>query len=97
MFQPSSPMTSSTMSAVYPAGLAAIAAGQTEVDLSAVPLVDSSAVAALLAWRRAALKRGANLVFLNTPAPLQSLVRLYGVADLLYPAADSTPSESRHH
>jgi phospholipid transport system transporter-binding protein len=90
-------MTCYTSTAAYQAGLAAIAAGQTEIDLAAVPMVDSSAVAAMVAWRRAALERGTNLRFLNTPAPLQSLVQLYGVAELLYPnAADSAPAESRH-
>ena len=36
------------------AGLAEIAQGQTDVDLSAVTTVDSSAVAVMLEWQRAA-------------------------------------------
>jgi phospholipid transport system transporter-binding protein len=46
--------------------------------------VDSAAVATLLAWQRAALERGSALRFTNLPANLQSLIELYGVADLLH-------------
>lgn len=64
-------------------GLLGIAAGQTEFDLSHVTAVDSAAVAVLLAWQRAARKQAATLVFKNLPVNLQSLIRLYGVGDLL--------------
>lgn len=65
------------------AGLAAIAAGQTEIDLSGLMEVDSAAVATLLAWQRAAQARGVAIRFNNLPDTLDSLVHLYGVHDLL--------------
>ncbi len=64
-------------------GLRAIAAGQPEIDLSRLATVDSSAVATLLAWKRAAAARNAPLALTNLPASLQSLAGLYGVAELL--------------
>ena len=64
-------------------GLRAIAAGQPEIDLSQLTAVDSSAVATLLAWKRAAAARNAPLALTNKPASLESLAGLYGVAELL--------------
>ena len=57
------------------------------IDFSAVTTVDSSAVALLLEWRRMALARGKTLVFANLPANLLALAKLYGVAELVQPAA----------
>ena len=54
-----------------------------EIDLSRLATVDSSAVATLLAWKRAAAARNASLALSNLPANLQSLVALYGVDELL--------------
>jgi phospholipid transport system transporter-binding protein len=53
------------------------------IDFSAITAVDSSAVALLLEWRRRALAKGKQLVFVNLPAPLLALSELYGVADLV--------------
>jgi phospholipid transport system transporter-binding protein len=64
-------------------GLSAIAAGQREFDLSRVTAVDSSAVALVLAWKRAARARGVELEVVNAPDSLRSLAQLYGVARLL--------------
>ena len=64
-------------------GLRAIAAGQPEIDLSRLATVDSSAVATLLAWKRAAAARNTPLALTNLPASLQSLAGLYGVETLL--------------
>lgn len=64
-------------------GLAAIAAGQREFDLSRVTAVDSSAVAVVLAWKRAARASGAELAIANAPDSLHSLAQLYGVAGML--------------
>ena len=64
-------------------GLRAIADGQTEMDFSQVTTVDSAAVAALLAWQRAAREQGVALTFRNLPANLQNLAELYRVAGLL--------------
>jgi phospholipid transport system transporter-binding protein len=59
------------------------------IDFSQLTNVDSSAVALLLEWRRQAQARGKTLTFVNLPANLLSLARLYGVADLIQPQAAS--------
>lgn len=56
------------------------------IDFSQVTGVDSSAVALLLEWRRRAQRIGKTLVFVNLPANLLALARLYGVAELIQPA-----------
>lgn len=68
---------------VLQAGLRAIAGGETEVDLLRVERVDSTAVAALLAWQRQAAQQGVTLRVSHLPQGLESLARLYGVADLI--------------
>lgn len=83
MFKPASSFTVNNASAMLAAGLEAIAAGQTSIDLSAVSNVDSSAVATLLAWQRAARSRGIALQLGALPVNLQSLLDLYGATALL--------------
>jgi phospholipid transport system transporter-binding protein len=92
MFSPTPSLTVSNASAALEDGARAIEAGQTEIDFTNVSTVDSAAVATLLAWRRAAQQCGRKLKFVNVPDNLQSLVVLYGVADLLQttPQAEST-------
>jgi phospholipid transport system transporter-binding protein len=72
-------------------GLLAIAQGQTDIDLSALARLDSSAVAVMLEWQRAANAVGKAIIFHGVPATLSSLIALYGVSDFLTVA----PSE-RH-
>ena len=57
------------------------------IDFAEVTGVDSSAVALLLEWRRRAQQRGKTLTYVNLPANLLALARLYGVAELIQPAA----------
>jgi phospholipid transport system transporter-binding protein len=57
------------------------------IDFSQVTGVDSSAVALLLEWRRRAQQRGKTLTYVNLPANLLALARLYGVAELIQPGA----------
>lgn len=83
MFKPDAALTVDNAAATLTAGLQAIAAGQTAIDLSTVATVDSSAVAVLLSWRRAARAQGLALQFSALPANLQSLIDLYGAASLL--------------
>lgn len=84
MFRPTLTLTVNNAKTALDAGLRAIEGGQTEIDLAQLTAVDSAAVATLLAWQRAASKRGAALTFNNLPANLRSLVELYDVADLLH-------------
>lgn len=83
MYQPAESLTLANARLVLTEGLRAIAAGEPEIDLSRLATVDSSAVATLLAWKRAAAARNAPLALTNLPASLQSLATLYGVAELL--------------
>lgn len=84
MFRPTLTLTVNNAGSALEAGLRAIAAGQTEIDLAQLTALDSAAVATLLAWRRAAHARGAPLTFSNLPANLLSLAELYGAGDLLH-------------
>ena len=68
-----------------PAGLDAIAGGDAEIDLSRLERFDSAAMAALLAWRRAAESAGISLRITGAPVGVQSLANLYGIPELLHP------------
>ena len=83
MYQPAESLTIANARTVLADGLRAIAAGQPAIDLSGLTTVDSSAVATLLAWKRAAVARQATLALQNLPPSLLSLAELYGVAELL--------------
>jgi len=71
--------------ALLSAGEAAVGAGDCRFDLSGVKRCDSSAVALVFAWERAARARGLQLELAGIPADLHSLAVLYGV-DSLIPA-----------
>ncbi|CAN5170856.1 hypothetical protein BH09PSE6_BH09PSE6_17300 [soil metagenome] len=79
-----------TVGDVERAGLAAIAAGSTTVSFAQLTDLDSSAVAMLLAWRRAAASRKSALTLAAVPDALIRLAALYGVADLLGLPATTT-------
>jgi phospholipid transport system transporter-binding protein len=64
-------------------GYAAIAAGESEFDLGGVKAADSTAIALMLAWQRKAHGVGQRLSFINVPARVRALARLYGVDGLL--------------
>lgn len=83
MFQPGASLTFDNAKIVLDAGLKAIGSGQTAIDFAGVVTADSSAVASMLAWRRAATARAAPLVFDNLPANLCSLISLYDVTTLI--------------
>lgn len=83
MFQPQQPITFDHAKSALEEGLRAIASGQTSIDLARVASIDSSAVAVLLVWQRAAKARASDLQITNAPASLSALATLYGVAELL--------------
>jgi phospholipid transport system transporter-binding protein len=58
-----------------------------QADASALTRFDSSALAVLLACRRACLKAGRTFKVCGAPPQLQQLARLYGVTDLLIAAS----------
>ncbi|TFV93948.1 STAS domain-containing protein [Oxalobacteraceae bacterium OM1] len=94
-FRPGLTLTMQNARTVLDAGLRAIGGGQASIDLGELNAVDSSAVATLLAWQRAARGAGKPLAFLNMPANLQSLVALYGVGELLQTTASR--ADLPHH
>jgi len=94
MFRPPQTLTFDNAAAVLDAGLRAIAGGQADIDLAGLTAVDSSAVAVLLAWQRAARKLGKPLAFLHLPPDLQSLIRLYGIDPFL---PGTTGADPAHH
>jgi len=77
-------LTHESAKAALSAGLAQISAGASAVDCAALTQFDSSALAVLIAWQRAAQARGITLSVLNLPAALASLARAYGVESLLH-------------
>ncbi|HMV53337.1 MAG TPA: STAS domain-containing protein [Rhodocyclaceae bacterium] len=52
-------------------------------DLAAVEQVDSSGVAVILGWMRAAQAAGHKVSVANAPGSLRSIAQLYGVDDIL--------------
>lgn len=77
------PMTLAGASELLAEGVAALTGDVTVFDLSRVGEVDSSGLAVVFAWLRAATARGGSIRVVNAPKNLVSLAEVYGVADLL--------------
>jgi len=77
------PVTLDSVPALLEQGLGLIDRDEVRIDLAGVTAADSSAVALLLEWMRAARRAGRRIVYLNLGNSLESLVALYGVTDLL--------------
>lgn len=86
-------LTVENATAALERGLAAIANGQTVFDFACIQSADSSAVAVLLAWHRAARRNGKRLTYINMPDSLKGLATLYGVDDFLV----DSPADLHHH
>jgi len=76
------PVTLANVNAVLDEGVRVFKAPVT-VDLAGVTEVDSTAVSVLLEWRRAALRDKRTIGYVNYPENLKSLIKLYGVSELL--------------
>jgi phospholipid transport system transporter-binding protein len=75
-----------TVSALLPVGVEAIADGQVAViDLKDVLASDSSGLALLIVWLSAAKRAKRTLRYENIPSQLQQLARLSEVETLLMP------------
>lgn len=79
-------MTLARARALLEEGATIAAARDAVFDLSGVTEADSSGVAVLLGWQRAARAGGRSLRVVNAPASLRSLAALYGV-DAFLPLA----------
>lgn len=83
MFLPATELNHNNIAQQLAQGIEAIDAGQTVLEFNQTKSVDSSAVACLLAWKRRAQQRGAQLEFKHLPANLTNLIALYGVTEFL--------------
>ena len=80
------PVTLQNVARVLEEGRRQLEEGVRTVDLSEVTEIDSSLLAAMLAWLRESRAQERDIGFTNLPESLQTLARLYGV-DCLLPAA----------
>ena len=79
----SGPMTMPGAAAMLAEGEEAIVSNAPTFDLAAVTEMDSSCLAVVFGWMRAATAAGKSLRLLNPPQNMLSLAAVYGVADLL--------------
>jgi phospholipid transport system transporter-binding protein len=79
----SGPVTLANVAAILEEGRRHLEEGVRTVDLGEVTEMDSSLLAAMLAWVRDARRRGRELAFVNLPQSLSTIARLYGVDGLL--------------
>lgn len=93
----SASITNDNAAALLESGVAAIRGGDAHFDLSTVTQVDSAAVALLLAWKREAQARNAELKVINVPPALVNLANLYGVDTLLGCSKTASGKRPDHH
>jgi phospholipid transport system transporter-binding protein len=79
----SGPVTLANVAKLLEDGRQHLAEGAGTVDLGEVTEMDSALLALSLAWLRDARQAKRELAFVNPPAALQTLSRLYGVETLL--------------
>lgn len=77
------PLVMDNARSLLEAGRAALLVGEQVIDLGQVGEADSSALAVMLGWMRAASLSRSTLKFANIPAGVLSLAELYGVVELL--------------
>lgn len=82
------PATLQNITPLLEEGIVQVRSGAASADLAGVSELDSSLLAALLAWIREARRQDRELTVANLPKGLQTLAELYGVVELL-PAADT--------
>lgn len=82
----SGPVTVADAATLLAEGVAALSAGKlpvAEFDLAGVTSVDSSLLAVVFGWMRAAKLNGKSIRLTNLPQSFLSLAAVYDVADLL--------------
>ena len=77
-------MNQQTAAELTPEGERFAVAGNFVFDLAEVAAVDSSALAVVLAWMRAAKSAGKTIHIVNAPGAFLSLASLYGVTEVLF-------------
>lgn len=76
-------MTLAAATALLGEGKALIGQGLGVIDLAGVTEVDSSGLAVVFGWLRAARDAGKSFRIVNVPENFMSLAEVYGVADQL--------------
>lgn len=76
-------MTLASATGLLADGSGLMARPENVFDLAHVQEVDSSGLAVVFGWVRAAAQQGKTVRIVNPPATLLSLADLYGVTDLL--------------
>ena len=76
-------MTLPAATSLLNAGLPFAARGNAVFDLAGVTDIDSSGLAVIFGWQRAAQQAGQSIRIVNFPENLKSLSGVYGVGDLL--------------
>ncbi|WP_217423259.1 STAS domain-containing protein [Uliginosibacterium aquaticum] len=91
-------MNQQTVPELQPEGELLVVQADRVVNLAGIEAVDSSAVAVLLSWKRAALAAGKQLSIVSAPAAFVSLASLYGVTPFLFPelSADGSRTSVQH-
>lgn len=77
------PLVMTNARALLEAGRSAMQAGEQVFDFSEVQEADSSALAVMLGWLRAAAAAQAVVKFAHVPTGVRSLAELYGITELL--------------
>ena len=77
------PLVMANASGLLEAGRCALQPGEQVFDLSEVTEADSSALAVMLGWLRAATLSRSTVKFAHIPPGVRSLAELYGVSGLL--------------
>lgn len=77
------PLVMANARSLLEAGKALMQPGEQIFDFSQVTEADSSAVALMLAWLRAAKRSRSTLKFAHIPTGVSALAELYGVTELL--------------
>ena len=83
----SGPVTLVTVNALLDSGLEQVRNGARIIDLAGVAELDSSLIAAVLAWLREARRANRSVELANPPQGFSTLAQLYGLGDLLPVAA----------
>jgi phospholipid transport system transporter-binding protein len=77
------PLVMSNARGLLDAGRSALQPGEQIFDFSEVSEADSSALAVMLGWLRAAVPARSTVKFAHIPPGVASLAELYGITDLL--------------
>ena len=82
-YLPSKVITHENADAQLVAGTKAILAGQSTISFKQTNHVDSTAVACIVGWQRAAQQNNHSVTFEDLPPSLVNLMELYGVSKIL--------------